>query len=70
MPLQQVFMNLIGNTIKFTRAVRSDAMIRIVARLADGFEFTMSVRMLGIAPEYHDRIWGMFQTLAAREQGG
>ena len=28
-PLQQVFMNLIGNAIKFTRAVRSDAVIRI-----------------------------------------
>jgi PAS domain S-box-containing protein len=68
-PLQQVFMNLIGNAIKFTRAVRSDAVIRIAWRdVADGFEFTISDNGPGIAPEYHDRIWGIFQTLAARDK--
>ena len=68
-PLQQVFMNLIGNAIKFTRAVRSDAVIRIAWRdFADGFEFTISDNGPGIAPEYHDRIWGIFQTLAARDK--
>ena len=68
-PLQQVFMNLIGNAIKFTRAARSDAVIRIAWRdVADGFEFTISDNGPGIAPEYHNRIWGIFQTLAARDK--
>ena len=68
-PLQQVFMNLMSNAIKFTRAVRSDAVIRIAWRdVADGFEFTISDNGPGIAPEYHNRIWGIFQTLAARDR--
>lgn len=68
-PLQQVFMNLIGNAIKFTRAARPDAVIRIAWRdVADGFEFTISDNGSGIAPEYHDRIWGIFQTLAPRDK--
>ena len=36
--------------------------------VADGFEFTISDNGPGIAPEYHDRIWGIFQTLAARDK--
>ena len=44
-------------------------MIRIGWRdVADCFEFTISDNGPGIAPEYHDRIWGIFQTLAARDK--
>lgn len=68
-PLQQVFMNLLGNAIKYTRAQRADALVRIAWRdVGDGIEFAISDNGPGIAPEYHDRIWGIFQTLAPRDK--
>jgi PAS domain S-box-containing protein len=68
-PLQQVFMNLIGNALKYTRAARPDVLIRIAWRDAgDAFEFAVRDNGPGIAPEYHERIWGIFQTLAPRDQ--
>jgi signal transduction histidine kinase len=36
---------------------------------ADGFwEFSVEDNGPGIAPEYHERIWGLFQTLRARDE--
>jgi PAS domain S-box-containing protein len=68
-PLQQVFMNLIGNAMKYTRAVRPDALIRIEWKdVGNAFEFAVSDNGPGVAPEYHDRIWGIFQTLAPRDK--
>ena len=68
-PLQQVFLNLIGNAVKYTRAARPDAVIRIDWRDAgDSFEFSVSDNGPGIEPEYHERIWGIFQTLAPRDK--
>jgi len=68
-PLQQVFLNLIGNAVKYTRAARPDAVIRIDWRDAgDAFEFSVSDNGPGIEPEYHERIWGIFQTLAPRDK--
>jgi signal transduction histidine kinase len=68
-PLQQVFMNLIGNAVKYTRAVRPDVVVRVTWRDAgDAFEFAVSDNGPGIAPEYHERIWGIFQTLEARDK--
>ncbi len=68
-PLQQVFMNLIGNAVKYSRAARPDAVVRIAWHDdGDAFEFAVSDNGPGIAPEYHDRIWGIFQTLSARDK--
>jgi signal transduction histidine kinase len=67
--LEQVFMNLIGNAIKHGAAGRPGAMIRVAAHDAgDAFEFSVSDNGPGISREYHDRIWGIFQTLASRDQ--
>lgn len=67
-PLQQVFINLIGNAIKFTTAVRSDPVIRIGWRnVDDGVEFAITDNGPGIEPQYHEKIWGMFQTLKRRD---
>ncbi|CAN5831119.1 hypothetical protein BH23GEM9_BH23GEM9_30110 [soil metagenome] len=67
LPLQQVFMNLIGNAVKYTR--REDARVEIGAtEQEDHFEFCVSDNGPGVAPEYHERIFNIFQTLQARDE--
>ena len=67
LPLQQVFMNLIGNAIKHSN--RGDSEIAIDGRRVGPFyEFSVSDNGPGIPPDYHDRIWGIFQTLESRDQ--
>jgi signal transduction histidine kinase len=66
-PLQQVFMNLLGNAIKY--AGRSDARVEVSARKIDGhYEFAIADNGPGIAPQYRERIWQIFQTLAPRDK--
>jgi signal transduction histidine kinase len=66
-PLQQVFMNLVANAIKY--AGKPDVRITIDGReTATGWEFTVGDDGPGIAAEYHDKVWQMFQTLHARDQ--
>ena len=68
-PLQQVFMNLIGNALKYARAARPDVRVAVSCQaLRDGYEFVVADNGPGIAPEYHERIWGIFQTLEARDK--
>jgi len=68
-PLQQVFMNLVGNAVKYGRAARGTVRVRVGWRaVRDACEFTVADDGPGIAPEYHDRIWGIFQTLQARDK--
>lgn len=68
-PLQQVFMNLIGNAVKFSSAERSDVQVRVEWRdLGDACEFIVRDNGPGIPPEYHERIWTIFQTLAPRDK--
>jgi signal transduction histidine kinase len=65
--LQQVFMNLIGNAIK--HADGPGARIEIGSkRVGPFYEFSVRDNGPGIAPEYHDRIWGIFQTLEPRDR--
>lgn len=66
-PLQQVFMNLLGNAIK--HAGPDDSSIEILWEDAGPFyEFTVRDHGPGIAPQYHERIFGIFQTLEARDK--
>jgi PAS domain S-box-containing protein len=62
MPLQQVFMNLVSNALKYggpqaTVEIGSDDR-------GDFYEFSVADNGPGIPPEVQDRIWGIFQTLA------
>jgi len=66
-PLQQVFMNLIGNAIKYNQ--RPGATIQVSAGDAGRFyAFSITDNGPGIAPEYHERIFGIFQTLESRDK--
>lgn len=66
-PLQQVLMNLITNALKHAR--RDDVHV-VVSAAEDGelCRFTVADNGPGIAPEFHERIWGIFQTLEARDK--
>ena len=64
-PLQQVFMNLIGNAIKYARAENPNVVVEVLCRdLDDVYQFSVRDDGPGIATEFQERIWGMFQTLA------
>jgi signal transduction histidine kinase len=66
-PLQQVFMNLLGNAIKHAGA--TNPLIEVQWSDAGPFvEFTVRDNGPGIAPQYHERIFGIFQTLEARDK--
>jgi signal transduction histidine kinase len=66
-PLQQVFMNLIGNAIKYSH--RPGARIEVaVEHREHHHQFSVSDNGPGIAPQYRDRIWQIFQTLAPRDK--
>jgi light-regulated signal transduction histidine kinase (bacteriophytochrome) len=66
-PLQQVFMNLLSNAIKHTK--RPGARVEVSSeRRDDRYEFAVADNGTGIAPQYHDRIWQIFQTLAPRDK--
>jgi signal transduction histidine kinase len=67
-PLQQVFLNLVGNALK--HAGRPDVTIEITCENDDGplFHFRVADDGLGIPPQYHERIWGLFTTLESRDK--
>ena len=65
--LGQVFSNLINNSIKYHD--RTEGRIEVRGRRLNGFwEFTVEDDGPGIAPEHHERVFVMFQTLQPRDQ--
>ena len=67
LPLEQVFSNLISNAIK--HHPRFDGKVQISCQdLGSAYEFAISDDGKCIAPEYHEKIFGIFQTLEARDR--
>jgi signal transduction histidine kinase len=68
LPLQQVLMNLVGNAVKY--GGEAGARVEVSARRAAGGEWEFAVRDHGpgIAPEYRERIFAIFQTLESRDR--
>ena len=67
-PLQQVFLNLVGNALKY--AGRADAVVRVGwnAERPGWYRFSVADNGPGIAPQYHERVFGIFQTLQSRDR--
>ncbi|MEA5597584.1 PAS domain S-box protein [Rivularia sp. UHCC 0363] len=66
-PLQQVFSNLISNGVKHRD--RPDGQVTISVEEQDNFyQFAVSDDGNGIAEEYHEKIFVIFQTLEARDK--
>jgi len=66
LPLQQVFSNLISNAIQHHN--RSDGHVKIsVEDRGDYYEFAVADDGPGIAPEFQNKIFVIFQTLEARD---
>ena len=64
--LQQIFRNLLSNAIKHGDS--EQCQIRVsVQELEDYYEFAVTDNGKGIAPQYHERIFTIFQTLEARD---
>ena len=63
--LHQIFQNLISNAIRHMGA--DSGTVRVSAdRVRDHVEFRVADDGVGIAPEHHERVFLIFQTLAAR----
>ncbi len=64
--LQQVFANLIGNAVKYHPSNNGKIVISVKEQ-DDFYEFAVADNGLGIDPQYHERIFTIFQTLQARD---
>ena len=64
--LQQVFSNLIGNAIKYHNKDKGKIVVS-AKNFGEFYQFTVSDDGPGIEPQYHERIFAIFQTLQARD---
>ncbi|MBI2382697.1 MAG: CHASE domain-containing protein [Gammaproteobacteria bacterium] len=67
--MTQVFQNLFSNAIKYSRGPGRTPQVRVSAEPgAHGWTIRVQDNGIGIAPEHHDRIFGMFKRLHPREE--
>jgi signal transduction histidine kinase len=66
-PFQQIWMNLLGNAFKHARREGAEIRVGAVDR-GTAWEFAIADNGPGIAPQYHQRVFGIFQTLTARDK--
>jgi signal transduction histidine kinase len=65
--LVQIFSNLISNAIKYND--KSEGIVKVLAIERENcFEFIVQDNGPGIAPQYHEKIFVIFQTLQARDK--
>ncbi len=65
--LQQVFINLISNAIKYNSS--ESGMVNVLMNDQQNyFQFVVQDNGIGIAPEYHQKVFEIFQTLESRDK--
>lgn len=67
LPLEQVFANLISNAIKHNPQTNRQVVIS-VAENTDYYQFAVADNGPGIAPEFHEKVFVMFQTLESKDK--
>ncbi|NET53698.1 MAG: histidine kinase, partial [Merismopedia sp. SIO2A8] len=67
LPLEQVFTNLISNGIKHNHRQSGQIVISVTDK-TEFYEFSVADDGPGIAPEFHEKIFVIFQTLEARDK--
>lgn len=66
-PLQQVFMNLMTNAVKYNDKEQGCVTVECKEVEGEMIEFSIADNGPGIEPRYHQRIFQMFQTLQSRD---
>jgi PAS domain S-box-containing protein len=59
----QVFQNLIGNAVKYRRPDKRPEIQVTAERHAKSWQFSVSDNGIGVDPQYHERIFGIFRRL-------
>ncbi|MFE4107307.1 sensor histidine kinase [Almyronema epifaneia] len=65
--LRQIFSNLLSNAIKYNDKPQIEVTIQCQDR-GEHYEFAVSDNGPGISPQYHEKIFQVFQTLEARDK--
>jgi signal transduction histidine kinase len=65
--MEQVFQNLIGNAINFMDKPEGHIIVGCEDN-GDRWRFRVTDNGPGIAPEYYEKVFGIFQTLESRDQ--
>ncbi|MDB5202589.1 MAG: hypothetical protein JWQ27_1998 [Ferruginibacter sp.] len=67
-PIQQVFQNLIANAIKYQRKNTAPQILISAETFADHWKFCVKDNGIGIAPEYFEKVFVLFQRLHTRDE--
>ncbi|MCG8463042.1 MAG: ATP-binding protein [Holophagales bacterium] len=68
LPLEQVFLNLIGNALKYHHRPSAGHIRLGGERRGEVYRFSVADDGPGIDPKYHERVFVMFQTLHRRDE--
>ncbi len=67
-PFRQVFQNLVGNSLKYHKAGRRPIIHISCEETKTHFQFSVKDNGIGIAPEYFDKIFIIFQRLHNKDE--